>query len=162
MLEAMLDADARNCTCPLHTARSAPAHRSVHAWDYRRYVIASLPKTFTPPRTATDELKYTQKKIESSFSNFSAWHLRTKLLGGLWETMSVREVAVAKDAEFELVTQALWTDPGDQSGWLYHRWLIGSDPDVAVLRREHGNVKELLEQEPDSKCELLPTVSRHS
>jgi hypothetical protein len=26
--------------------------------------------------------------------------------------------------EFELVTQALWTDPADQSGWLYHRWLI--------------------------------------
>lgn len=29
-------------------------------------------------------------------------------------------------AEFELVTQALWTDPGDQSGWLYHRWLVGT------------------------------------
>lgn len=29
-------------------------------------------------------------------------------------------------AEFELVAQALWTDPGDQSGWLYHRWLIGN------------------------------------
>ena len=29
-------------------------------------------------------------------------------------------------AEFELVTQALWTDPGDQSGWIYHRWLIGT------------------------------------
>jgi hypothetical protein len=28
--------------------------------------------------------------------------------------------------EFELVTQALWTDPGDQSGWIYHRWLIGT------------------------------------
>ena len=66
--------------------------------------------------------------------------------------MSAGEVAAAKDAEFELVTQALWTDPGDQSGWLYHRWLIGSDPDAAVLRQEHNNVKELLEQEPGSKC----------
>lgn len=75
------------------------AHSSsaVHAWDYRRYVIASLPKTFTPPRTAADELKYTQKKIEANFSNFSAWHLRTKLLGGIWEGMSQQEAKQAKD-----------------------------------------------------------------
>lgn len=118
-------------------------------------MIASLPKTFSPPRSAADELKYTQRKIESSFSNFSAWHLRTKLLGGSWETLSPEEVAAAKDQEFELVTQALWTDPGDQSGWLYHRWLIGSEPDPAVLRREYDNVKELLEQEPESKCKPM-------
>lgn len=31
----------------------------------------------------------------------------------------------ADDTEFELVTQALWTEPADQSGWLYHRWLVG-------------------------------------
>lgn len=70
---------------------------AVHAWDYRRYVIASLPKTFSPPRTAADELKYTQKKIEANFSNFSAWHLRTKLLGSIWEDLSPEEVARAKD-----------------------------------------------------------------
>lgn len=60
------------------------------------------------------------------------------------------------DAEFELVTQALWTDPADQSGWLYHRWLIGSNPSEEILRRELKNVRELHETEPDSKCELFP------
>lgn len=27
-------------------------------------------------------------------------------------------------AEFELVNQALWTDPNDQSSWIYHRFLV--------------------------------------
>jgi geranylgeranyl transferase type-2 subunit alpha len=67
-------------------------------------------------------------------------------------------------AEFELVTNALWTDPGDQSGWLYHRWLVGtseymrhyqhlhpSDPAPAVLERELANITELNDAEPDSK-----------
>lgn len=78
-------------------------------------------------RPLTDELKYTQSKIESNFSNFSAWHYRTKTLAAIWEEndVSLEDVKKAKDKEFELVTQALWTDPGDQSGWLYHSWLIG-------------------------------------
>lgn len=58
--------------------------------------------------------------------------------------------------EFELVTQALWTDPNDQSGWLYHRWLIGAAPPEDVLRKEVKNIRELHETEPDSNCELGP------
>ncbi|CAD6564540.1 MAG: Rab geranylgeranyltransferase, partial [Tremellales sp. Tagirdzhanova-0007] len=135
LVEKMHDADSRN----------------FHAWGYRRYVLANLPQSFTPKRTAMDELKYTQKKIEANFSNFSAWHCRTKILEGIWEGMEADDVEWAKNKEFELVTQALWTDPGDQSGWLYHRWLMGSDPSNETLRREMTSIRELHEMEPDSK-----------
>ena len=50
------------------------------AWDYRRYVLASMP--IHRPEKA--ELTYTTKKIEANFSNFSAWHQRTKVLSSLW------------------------------------------------------------------------------
>lgn len=54
--------------------------------------------------------------------------------------------------EFELVKQALYIDPNDQSGWLYHRWLVGPAPDPVVLEREIGLITEILELEADSKC----------
>ena len=29
-------------------------------------------------------------------------------------------------AEFELLRNAMYTDPNDQSVWMYHRWLVGT------------------------------------
>ena len=69
----------------------------VHAWDYRRYVLQSLPRSFTPARTPANELAYTRKKIESNFSNFSAWHCRTKILSGMWDNMSAEEFEADRD-----------------------------------------------------------------
>ena len=53
----------------------------VLAWNYRRYVLASMP--IARPESA--ELAYTSRKIEANFSNFSAWHQRSKTLTSLWE-----------------------------------------------------------------------------
>jgi geranylgeranyl transferase type-2 subunit alpha len=57
-------------------------------------------------------------------------------------------------AEFEFVRTALWTNPDDQSSWLYHRWLVGPGK-LNIVRQEIANIQELLEEEPDSRCELL-------
>lgn len=54
---------------------------TVLAWSYRRYVLASMPVK----RPESDELAFTTRKIEANFSNFSAWHQRSKVLPVMWE-----------------------------------------------------------------------------
>jgi len=130
IVEKMLEADSRNFL----------------AWDYRRYVLASMPVR----RSEKAELAYTTKKIEANFSNFSAWHQRTKVLSSLWAGGEVDRTS-SLQKEFELVQNAMFTLPEDQSAWLYHRWLIGSGDDRATLEREIDVVQTLLDEQPDSK-----------
>ncbi|KAL9229218.1 hypothetical protein vseg_004706 [Gypsophila vaccaria] len=94
--------------------------RNFHAWNYRRYV-AELNHI-----AEEDELKYTTDMIERNFSNYSAWHNRSVLLSNLLkkkaEGLYPKEKILTD--EFELVHQAIFTDPDDQSGWFYHLWLL--------------------------------------
>ena len=53
---------------------------AVMAWNYRRNVLASMPVK----RSEMSDLAYTKRKIEANFSNFSAWHQRSKTLTSLW------------------------------------------------------------------------------
>lgn len=121
----------------------------VHGWDYRRHVISSSPSTSTPQK----EFEYTTSKIMSSFSNFSAWHYRSTLLRHRLVAMQdddarkaeldsgmpfadSTQTNVAKKmmvTEFELVRQALYTDPSDQSSWFYHRALMHEYPSDCKL-----------------------------
>ncbi|KAL1730257.1 hypothetical protein EV714DRAFT_250478 [Schizophyllum commune] len=129
--ERMLEADARN----------------FHAWNYRRYVLANMPV----PRPAINEIDYTMQKIKSNFSNFSAWHHRSKVLPTLWQSGALDPKA-SRETEFDLVRNAMYTDPNDQSVWMYHRWLVGPGDDRQVLEREISAIQELLEaiqDEPD-------------
>lgn len=89
--------------------------RNFHAWNYRRAImqLANL--------SPAEELKYTTKMIELNFSNYSAWHYRSKLLNRLYPAEIPDHIL---DEEFLLVKNA-FIDPYDQSGWLYHRWLLG-------------------------------------
>lgn len=91
--------------------------------------IPSLPEALKSHQLimAEKELTYTLAKIESNFSNFSAWHHRSLLLIPIWSVKSLDEAQKRKerDAEFELIRQAMFVDPDDQSVWTYHSWLIG-------------------------------------
>ncbi|KAF8377389.1 hypothetical protein HHK36_030766 [Tetracentron sinense] len=105
--------------------------RNFNAWNYRRFV-AAMKKV-----PDEEELKFTTDMINSNFSNYSAWHNRSillsHLLGKRVQGSFPREEVLTE--EYELVHQALFTDPDDQSGWFYHLWLLDQTvkPDAPVL-----------------------------
>ncbi|PWN47494.1 protein prenylyltransferase [Violaceomyces palustris] len=157
--------------------------RNFHGWDYRRTLtsrVASLMREGESeresstgiefPRTLSElawdpevkalhlelakkELDYALRKIESNFSNFSAWHQRSKLLPRVWDARGLDEDGRKQERikELELVKQAMYTDPSDQSVWIYHSWLIEQVPSRDILEEEIQAIEELLELEPDSK-----------
>ncbi|KAK5799494.1 hypothetical protein F5H01DRAFT_326295 [Linnemannia elongata] len=106
--------------------------RNFHGWDYRRYIIRQLDLKDKEEKgkvldRAQSEFDFTTSKIHKNFSNYSAWHNRSTLLGKLVEDMSTEEREAIVDNEFDLVKNAIYTDPEDQSAWLYELWLIGRE-----------------------------------
>ncbi|KAI8142547.1 hypothetical protein BJV82DRAFT_540049 [Fennellomyces sp. T-0311] len=120
--------------------------RNFHGWSYRRYVVKQLRKDATgkeeDDKIVRSEYDFTTKKINESFSNFSAWHQRTKLLPQIVQGLSAEERnQIAKNGgllgfvvgyeltlvyvELYMVKEAIYTEPDDQSAWLYYRWIIG-------------------------------------
>ncbi|KAE8257762.1 hypothetical protein A4X13_0g2153 [Tilletia indica] len=160
--------------------------RNFHGWDYRRFLLLQLSQSASASTSSStlsfpdslpisllqQELTYTLRNIEANFSNFSAWHQRSRCLPALWarENVNPTERAKTRDEEFELIRQAMYTDPSDSSIWIYHRWLVDQELEdgkegqegrgVPVFDREVAGIEELLEMEPDSKW-CLDTVAHY-
>ncbi|KDD76410.1 hypothetical protein H632_c235p1 [Helicosporidium sp. ATCC 50920] len=160
--------------------------RNFHAWGYRLFIAKRMGMPLER------ELEYTRVRIDRNFSNYSAWHSRSRLLVALHcgggeqeESAALAEPArvaastaaplppAVLEEEYELVKQAFYTEPLDQSGWMYHRWLLacsaerwakarGSAAEEAeaaalerTLDREDAVCSELLEEEPEARWALL-------
>ncbi|KAL5777393.1 hypothetical protein ACOSP7_010319 [Xanthoceras sorbifolium] len=132
--------------------------RNFHAWNHRRFVAALM------NISEEDELKYTEDMICNNFSNYSAWHNRSVLLSNLLKKRADGFLLKVKVLpEYEFVHQALFTDPDDQSGWFYHRWLLDQtvkvdSPLLASSWPAHGSDVMLL----GDSCPSSPFTSFHS
>lgn len=143
--------------------------RNFHVWEYRRYVISQI-EAVEESSKAQRELEYTTAAINSNFSNFSAWHNRTKLIPQILRQIDDNDIRESRrrellQQELDLIKGAIYTDPDDQSVWLYHRWLLNpdsahaslhplapadTDEHVQNLRQELEMIAELMEEEPEN------------
>ncbi|KAI7979302.1 Geranylgeranyl transferase type-2 subunit alpha 1 [Camellia lanceoleosa] len=76
--------------------------RNFHAWNYQRFIAA------LKNRSDEEELHFITDLINKNFSNYSSWHNR-RAQGSFSKEKVLTE-------EYDLVHQALFTNPDDQSG----------------------------------------------
>ena len=101
--------------------------RNFHCWKHRLFVVDN------GKLSKSDELNFMYEKIGSNFSNYSAWHYRSKLIEDLYYKNQI-DSNIFKN-ELNLIENALFTDPNDQSAWIYEKWLL--------LEYQRSHIKEL-------------------
>lgn len=84
------------------------------------------------------EWEFTRAKIAQNFSNFSAFHYRSKLLLILWPRVDLNE-------ELQLVEDAIYTEPDDQTAWWYQAFLLDTIAQHSDAASYYGRLKQHLE-----------------
>ena len=168
-----------NCELALVGKMLAIDSRNFHGWDYRRAVVSEI-ETLSASSMVESEYEYTTKMTHSNLSNFSAWHNRSRLIPHLLAHRSAgaEERRALLDAELDLVTRALYTDPYDQSLWFYHQYLMSTldasnsqatsilDPCThedrrVYLERELDSIRDMLDGAEDCKY-IYQALLEHS
>uniref|UniRef100_A0A0K0DAA9 Geranylgeranyl transferase type-2 subunit alpha n=1 Tax=Angiostrongylus cantonensis TaxID=6313 RepID=A0A0K0DAA9_ANGCA len=137
--------------------------RNFHTWDHRR-VVAKLCSLGW-----SDELEFCNRLIDQNFSNYSAWHYRAALhlmVGTTNKNFKGLDEITIND-ELKKVTSAFFTDPDDQSAWMYTRFLLEMDskrpkslvPCVPLTVSFHGNNTTVVMSKTCTIDEVLAFVS---
>jgi hypothetical protein len=149
--------------------------RNFHAWNYRLMVFKMIYEFF--PGSFWDfvdkELPFTIGMISKSFSNFSAWHYRSKLIPLYFEHKSIswntKEAFDYFKKDLDFITNAIYTDPKDQSPWNYHHWMINNliplyvskiesdDSQLTITFSDIVNAKDLIRLSDFNTAEVLNT-----
>ncbi|KAM9211346.1 geranylgeranyl transferase type-2 subunit alpha [Leptosomus discolor] len=99
--------------------------RNFHAWEHRRALAAE--------EDPEAELAFAGALLSRDFSNFSAWHHRSRLLAPARGPAGALPPPRLR-TELELVHNAVFTDPTDQSPWVYLRCLLSrASPPPRIL-----------------------------
>eukprot|EP00536_Pseudo-nitzschia_multiseries_P016555 jgi/Psemu1/221635/e_gw1.1142.19.1 len=150
--------------------------RNFHCWNYRRFVgnktNNASNRVVLPTELIRSELDFTTEKIKENFSNFSAFHYRSQLLDLCHNEGDACNLKPILEEEFQLIEDAVCTEPDDQTCWWYHSILLDklvmadsqNDNDgeycllsalLPRLQEQAELLREILEDSPNSKWVIL-------
>ncbi|KAL9652501.1 hypothetical protein ABK040_000073 [Willaertia magna] len=118
-------------------------NRNFHCWNYRRFILNLLQ---TKPSV---ELKFLYDMLDN-VQNYSAWHNRSPLLVEYSKSENI-PLSEVIEQEYDLCTNAFYTDPSNQSAWIYHRWLLSTSEGKELKKRDLETCTDLLGMMGDLK-----------
>lgn len=134
--------------------------RNFHCWNYRRSIvnIGCL--------SSQNEFSFSESKILENFSNYSAFHHRSSYI-----THIDKPISEVLSFELQIVENAIFTEPDDQSAWWYQQFLlkltlgqdVTQDPSkldwfIEILKSQLTVVSSLLEIESNCKWAMTSKV----
>ncbi|EDR21681.1 geranylgeranyl transferase type-2 subunit alpha, putative [Entamoeba dispar SAW760] len=133
--------------------------RNFHCWGYYLWILEQ------GKISQEDDLKFITNTINKNFSNYSAWHHRSVIFSS-YNNLQLEKVI---ESEFELLLNAFYIEPNDQSGWIYYRWLLGTgmkcynelnkkEEWINILKEQFNKIKELNDIEPNSKWVIFTMI----
>jgi hypothetical protein len=119
--------------------------RNFHVWNHRLTIFSMIREYFPDnfKEFLSKELNFTLLMVKKNLSNFSAWHYRSKLIPIYFKlerkSWTSQEALDFFKLDLELITNAVYTDPKDQSPWTYHLWIINNLTPIYVENYEIKN-----------------------
>jgi len=122
--------------------------RNFHVWNHRLTIFSIIREYFPNDfkEFLIKELNFTLLMVKKNLSNFSAWHYRSKLIPIYFKiekkSWSSEEALDYFKLDLELITNAVYTDPKDQSPWTYHLWIVNNLTPIYVESYEIKNAEK--------------------